>query len=177
MAEPGVPGGPSERLELPCGQSVHTHDLDLGVREFDCECGDTHAVVMDLHPLGRFVPEFLVDALRQTIDTDDEFDEFTTAHMMGMVAEEFPDSVVSADCSEDGQVGYALVWTADFDARRLHEIVVELVVELMEHAISHAEDDSALSEFEEYMQQFDVEVFVDTYREERELETEHDTAI
>jgi hypothetical protein len=177
MAEPGVPGGPSEQLECPCGESVHTHDLDLGVREFACDCGETHAVVMDLHPLGRFVPEFLVDVLRATIDTDDEFEEFTTAHMMGMVTEEFPDRVVSADCSDDGQVGYALVWVADFDARRVHEIVVELVVELMEHAISHADDDSALTEFEAYMQQFDVEEFVTQYREEREFEDEHDTAI
>ncbi len=177
MAEPGVPGGPSERLELPCGESVHTHDLDLGVREFACDCGSTHAVVMDLHPLGRFVPEFLVDVLRATIETDDEFDEFTTAHMMGMVAEEFPDRMESADCSEDGQVGYALVWVTDFDAYRLHEIVVELVVELMEHAISHADDDSALTEFEEYMREFDVEEFVAQYREEREFESEHDTAI
>jgi hypothetical protein len=177
MAQPGVPGGASEQLDLPCGEVVHAHDLDLGVREFECDCGDTHAVVMDLHPLGRFVPEFLVDVLRQTVETDDEFEEFTTAHMMGMVGEEFPERVVSADCSEDGQVGFALVWVADFDARRLHEIVVELVVELMEHAISHADDDSALSEFEGYMNEFDVAEFVEEYREERELETEHDTAI
>jgi hypothetical protein len=132
---------------------------------------------MDLHPLGRFVPEFLVDVLRQTIETNDEFEEFTTAHMMGMVVEEFPKRVVSADSSEDGQVGYTLVWVSDFEARRLHEIVVELVVELMEHAISHADDDSALSEFEEYMNNFDVTEFVEQYREEREFESEHDTAL
>jgi hypothetical protein len=177
MAQPGVPGGASEQLDLACGEVIHAHDLDLGVREFECDCGSRHAVVMDLHPLGRFVPEFLVDVLRQTIDTDDEFDEFTTAHMLGMVGEEFPEEVVSADCSEDGQVGYALVFVTDFDARRLHEIVVELVVELMEHAISHADDDSALSEFEAYMNDFDVEEFVEEYREARDFESEHDTAV
>ena len=177
MAQPRVPGGPSERLDLPCGESVHAHDLDLGVREFECDCGARHAVVMDLHPLGRFVPEFLVDVLRETIETDDEFEEFTTAHMMGMVAEEFPDRIETADCSEDGQVGYALVWVSDFGARRLHEIVVELVVELMEHAVSHAEDDTALSEFETYLEEFDVDEFVDQYRAERDFESEHDSAV
>jgi hypothetical protein len=176
MAEPRVPGGPSARLELPCGESVHAHDLDLGVREFDCDCGERHAVVMDVHPLGRFVPEFMVDVLRETVDTDDGFEEFTTAHVLGMVMEEFPDRVASADLAEDGQVGYALVWVADFDARRLHEVVVELLVELMEHAVGHADDEDAMGEFERQMTQFDVEAFVEQYRREREFESEHDTA-
>jgi hypothetical protein len=65
----------------------------------------------------------------------------------------------------------------EFDARRLHEIVVELVVELMEHAVSHAEDESAVAEFEEQMLEFDVAEFVDAYREQREFESEHDTAL
>jgi len=43
--------------------------------------------------------------------------------------------------------------------------------------MSHADDDSALSEFEEYMNEFDVAEFVDQYREEREFESEHDTAV
>lgn len=177
MAEPGVPGGSSGQLDLPCGETIHAHDLDLGVREFACDCGDTHAVVTDSHPLGRFVPEFMVEVLREVVETDDEFETFGTAHVLGMVTEEFPDRVESADVSDDGQVGYALVWVADFDARRLHEIVVELLVELMEHAISHAEDDSALSEFEQQMQEFDVAAFVEEYRKEREFESEHDTAV
>jgi hypothetical protein len=177
MAEPGVPGGASEELDLPCGRTVRAYDLDLGVREFDCSCGDSHAVVMDIHPLSRFVPEFMVDILRETVDTADDFDEFTTAHLLGMIREEFPEEIVSADLSDDGHVGYALVWVADFDARRLHEVAVELLVELMEHAISHAEDGTAMSEFEQYMQEFDVAAFVEEYRQERNLETEHDTAI
>jgi hypothetical protein len=177
MAEPGVPGGPSHELALPCGETVSARSLDLGVREFECACGDHHAVVMDVHPLARFVPEFLVETLRETVETDDEFEEFSTAHLLAMVAEEFPDRVVNVDCSDDGQVGYALVWVADFDARRLHEVAVELIVELMEHAISHAEDDEAGVEFERRMAEFDVETFVDQYREERDFESEHDTAI
>ena len=177
MAQPGVPGGPSHALELPCGETVSARSLDLGVREFACDCGARHAVVMDVHPLGRFVPEFLVDVLRETIDTADEFPEFTTAHLMGMVTEEFPDQVASADCSEDGQVGYALVWVTDFESRRLHEVVVELVVELMEHAVSHADDGSAMTEFEQRMAEFDVETFVAEYREERDFEDEYDTAV
>jgi hypothetical protein len=177
MAQPGVPGGPSHELDLPCGESVSARSLDLGVREFECSCGRRHAVVMDVHPLARFVPEFLVETLRETVETDDEFEEFSTAHLLAMVTEEFPERVVDADCSDDGQVGYALVWVADFDARRLHEVAVELIVELMEHAISHAEDSDAGAEFERRMAEFDVGAFVDQYREERDFESEHDTAV
>lgn len=176
MPTPRVPGESDGRLELSCGEQVHAHDLDLGVREFDCDCGETHAVVMDVHPLGRFVPEFLADTLRETVDTDDEFAEFTTAHVLAMVREEYPDRVVSADLSGDGQVGYALLWVAEFDSRELHRIVVELVVELMEHAISHAGDDDA-REFERHLEEFDVAAFVDQYREERDLESEHDRVL
>ena len=177
MPTPGVPGESDDVLDLPCGEQVHPHDLDMGVREFDCACGSSHAVVMDVHPLGRFVPEFVVDVLRETIATDDDFDEFGTPHALAMVREEFPEKVVSADCSSDGNVGYALVWVAAFDSRHLHETVVELLVELMEHAISHADDGPSTEEFEQYIQEFDIETFVDMYRSEREFETEHDTAI
>jgi hypothetical protein len=85
------------------------------------------------------------------------------------VLEEFPESVVSADVSDDGDVGAGIVWVTDFDARRLHEIVVELVVELMEHAVSHADDDAAVSAFERRMLEFDVAEFVEDYRAERDL--------
>jgi hypothetical protein len=176
MAEPRVPGGGSDDLELPCGESVDPRALDLGVREFDCDCGDAHAVVMDVHPPSRFVPEALVEMLRQTVETEDEFDEFGTPHLMGVVMEEFPEQVVSADKSDDGDVGYALLWLTDFDSRRLHEVVVELIVELMDHAISHADSDSAAAEFEEQMLEFDVAEFVEQYRAQRDFESEHDTA-
>jgi hypothetical protein len=176
MATPGVPGD-DDAVELPCGESIDVYDLDLGVREFDCGCGESHAVVMDVHPLGRFVPEFLVEVLRSTTETADDFDEFKTAHLMGVVMEEFPDAVVSEDRSEDGRVGYAMLWLTDFDSRRLHEVAVELLIELMEHAISHADDETATSEFEERMLEFDVEEFVTEYRSERDLESEHDSAI
>lgn len=177
MPSPRVPGSADTTLELPCGETVQTHDLDLGVREFECACGDRHAVVMDIHPLGRFIPEFLVETLRETVSTDDAFEEFSTAHVIAMVREEFPEEVVSADCSGDGQVGYGLVWVTDFDARSLHETVVELLLELMEHAISHADDGPTVAEFEQQLQEFEVETFVEMYREEREFEDEHDTAI
>jgi len=177
MAEPRVPGSEGADIELPCGETVAVHDLDMGLREYACDCGASHAVVMDVHPMGRFVPEFLADVLRETIDTADEFDEFTTAHLMGVVMEEVPEDVVSKDVSEDGAVGYSLVWLTDFDARRLHEVVVELVVELMEHAVSHAENDSAMTEFEEDMLDFDVEAFVEQYRRERDFSGPHDRAV
>ena len=177
MAEPRVPGSERADIELPCGESVAVHDLDMGLREYECSCGEAHAVVMNVHPLGRFVPEFLGDVLRETIETADEFPEFTTAHVMGIVVEEFPEAVVSEELSEDGQVGYSMIWLADFDARRLHEVVVELLLELMDHAVSHTDDDEAAAQFEQCLHEFDVETFVDQYRDEREFETEHDSAL
>jgi len=176
MAEPRVPGGRGAELELPCGESVHVHDLDMGMREYDCDCGDAHAVVMDVHPPSRFVPEFLVDVLRETVDTADETGEFGTMHVMGVVMEEFPGEVASENVEEDQDVGYSLVWVTGFDSRRLHEIVVELVVELMEHAVSHADDSDAMTQFEEAMLDFDVPEFVEQYRRERDFSGPHDTA-
>ncbi len=177
MAEPRVPGGRGEKLELPCGETRAVATLDMGMREFACDCGERHAVVVDVHPLSRFVPEFLVETLRATVDTADESPEFSTTHLMGIVLEEFPERVVAADVSDDGNVGYAMVWVSDFDSRRLHEIAVELIVELMEHAISHAENGDAMSQFEEQMLEFDVSAFVEEYRRERDFETEHDSAV
>lgn len=174
MAEPRVPGGRTADLALPCGESVDYHSLDMGMREFDCPCGETHAVVMDMHPLSRFVPEDLVAVLDEVVDTTDGA-PFGTMHVMGMVLEEFPEKVVSADASDDGTVGFTLVWMADFGPRRVHEIVVELIVELMEHAISHAEDESAMADFETQMLEFDVSAFVEEYRAQRDFEDEFDT--
>ena len=175
MGEPRVPGGRGTELDLPCGETVTPHELDLGLRAYACDCGDAHAVVMDVHPLSRWVPEELVRTLEAAVDTADEFEGFGTPHAMGMVLEEFPEAVVSADTSDDGAVGYAMVWLADFDARRLHEVVVELLVELMEHALSHAEDGTAAAQFEQQMLQFDVAEFVEAYRGERDFEDEFDT--
>ncbi|WP_324758933.1 DUF5815 family protein [Haloarcula sp. GH36] len=177
MAEPRVPGSRDSALELPCGEHADTHDLHLGMREFDCACGGTHAVVLDPHPLARFVPEFLVEVLQATVEPSDDHDEFTTVHLLGVVMEEFPDSVAVADTSEDGAVGYSMAWVTEFDSRRLHEIVVELLVELMEHAVSHAEDDAVMDEFEAQMLEFDVATFVDEYRAERDFEDRHDSAV
>jgi len=174
MAEPRVPGASECELELPCGERIDVRALDMGLREYDCDCGAAHAVVMDMHPLSRFVPEELVTTLETTVETA-EGDAFGTMHLMGMTIEEFPDRVASADTSENGDVGFALVWAAEFDARRLHEVVVELVVELMEHAVSHADDEDARTEFERRMTAFDVEEFVDRYRARRDFEDEFDT--
>jgi hypothetical protein len=149
----------------------------MGVREFECACGGTHAVVQDVHPPSRFFPESLVAVLRETIEPEDDFDEFDTIHLMGVVLEEFPEDVAVSDVSDDGSVGYSMVWVTEFEARRLHEIVVELVVELMEHAISHAEDQNAVQEFERQMLEFDVAEFVDAYRAQRDFANEHDTAL
>jgi hypothetical protein len=65
--------------------------------------------------------------------------------------------------------------SAIFDPRQLHEVVVELLVELMDHAVGHADDEAAASEFEEQLAQFDVAAFVDAYRQERNFEDEFDT--
>ena len=173
MPQPRVPGGDRNSVELPCGRTVGVGELDLGMREFECDCGETHAVVMDVHPPERFLPEFLVAVLREAIETtSEEMPEFDTPHLLGVVLEEFPERVVSHDASENADVGYAMAWVTEFDSRRLHEIVVELVVELMEHAVSHADDDAALSSFEAEMVEFDVSEFVEQYRAERDLEAE-----
>ncbi|QCC50245.1 DUF5815 family protein [Halapricum salinum] len=177
MAEPRVPGGPGADLELPCGETVSLRQFDLGMREFSCDCGDTHAIVMDVHPLARFVPEDIVAQLRSVIDTDDDYEEFSMPHLMGSVMEEFPEEIAVADVSDDGQVGAALVWISDFDAERLHYVVVELLVELMEHAISHVENDDMAREFETQMAEFDIEGFVQAYRAERNLEDEFDQPV
>jgi hypothetical protein len=170
MASPRVPGGRGPELDLPCGETKRVRDLDMGLREFECACGDTHAVVMDVHPPDRFLPEFLVDLLRESVETtSEEMPEFGTPHLLGIVLEEFPERVVAADASDDQDVGYAMVWVADFDSRRLHEVIVELVIELMEHAVSHADDETAMREFEERMLAFDVSEFVEQYRAERDL--------
>lgn len=176
MADPHVPGDDG-LIDLPCGERLHPSDLDLGMRELSCECGDNHAVVMDVHPLGRFIPEFLVETLRETIATDDEFEEFSMPHAIAMVREEYPEDVAVGDCSGDGDVGFGLVWIADFDARHLHTIIVELIVDMMEHAIGHAEDGPTVQEFESKLETFDVDEFVDLYRKEREFEDEFDTAL
>jgi hypothetical protein len=179
MAQPRVPGGRGTEFELPCGETLSAGDVDMGMRDYHCSCGDTHAVVTDVHPPSRFLPESIVAVLRDSVETTDadEMGEFGTPHLMGIVLEEFPDEVVAEDVSEDSSIGYAMLWVTDFDSRRLHEIIVELVVELMEHAVSHADDDSAMTEFEEQMQAFDMSEFVEAYRAERDFEDEYDQPV
>jgi len=128
---------------------------------------------MDVHPPDRFLPEFLIEVLQEAIETtSEEMPEFGTPHLLGIVLEEFPEEVVSYDATEEPDVGFALLWIADFDSRTLHERIVELVIELMEHAVSHADDASSLTEFEAKMHEFDVAEFVSQYREERDLDAE-----
>ena len=177
MSSPHVPGSRETDLTLPCGEVVSITAFDMGMREFRCGCGSTHAIVMDVHPLSRWIPGSIVSVFRETIETTDEFEEFGTIHLMGIVLEEFPEAVTSADCTEHDQVGWALLWLTDFDARRLHEIVVELLVELMDHAMSHAGDEDALTAFEEDLRSFDVEAFVDEYRRVRDFEDEFDSPV
>ena len=157
-------------VELSCGETVSARTFDLGMREYDCACGATHAVVTDAHPSERFLPGVVVETLREAVETtSEEMPEFGTPHLLGLVVEEFPGEVASADVTDDPDLGYALLWVTGFDARRLHETVVELVVEVMEHAVSHAEDDDAVREFESSMLDFDVSEFVERYREQRDL--------
>lgn len=173
MTEPRVPSGGGDTVELPCGEQIGVREIDMGMREFHCDCGDTHAVVTDVHPPDRFLPEFLVGTLQDAIETtSEELPEFGTPHLLGIVLEEFPNDLVAEDVSEDQDVGYTMLWISSFDARRLHEVIVELVIELMEHAVSHSENPNAVTEFEERMLEFDVADFVDQYREERNVEAD-----
>jgi len=172
MPTPRVPGDDGRgQLELPCGETLDPRAVDLGMREHACPCGDRHAVVLDVHPPSRFFPESFVDVLRETIATDDEFDAFGTPHLLGIAMEEFPESIAVHDAEDDGAVGYALLWVSTFDARRLHEILVELVVELMDHAVSHADDEDAITAFESQLAEFDVDAFVEAYRRERDFDS------
>ena len=173
MSQPRVPGGGGETVELPCGETVPVRRFDMGMREFDCDCGATHGVVTDVNPPERFLPDFLVSLLRETVETtSEEMPEFGTPHLMGIVLEEFPGQVVAADVTEDHDLGYSMLWVTEFDSRRLHETIVELVIELMEHAVSHADDSAAMTEFEQQMLEFDVGEFVDQYRAERDLDAD-----
>lgn len=173
MTQPRVPGDDSpDALDLPCGETLDPRSVDLGMREYACACGDEHAVVLDVHPPSRFFPESFVEVLRETIDTDDQFEAFGTPHLLGIAMEEFPESFAVHEAEEDGRVGYALCWVSTFDARRLHEIIVELVLELMDHAVSHADDDAAISQFESQLMEFDVETFVETYRAQRDFDAD-----
>jgi hypothetical protein len=175
MTEPRVPGTEEDDdwVDLPCGERAHVKDFDLGMREYACSCGDAHAVVMDMHPPSRFFPESIVEVLTEIVEPadSDEFEEFGTPHMMGAVMEQLPEEVVAVDAANDGSVGYALLWVTDMDARELHDDLVELMVELMDHAVSHA-DDAAAAQFEEQMADFDVAAFVDAYRGAREWDDE-----
>jgi hypothetical protein len=179
MPDPGIPdSGPSVSIDLPCGETVSTDDLDLGMREYFCRCGESHAVVMDPHPLSRFIPESIVETLQESLEpTHEEFDEFEMTHLMGILMEEYPDMVVGADASGDGSVGYAAVWVTDVDARELHRLVVEEVLGLMESAVSHAEDQTAMTAFEADRLEFDVAAFVDEYRAQRDFEDEYDEPV
>lgn len=180
MPDPRVPGSAGDStVELPCGETIEVGDLNLGMREYQCACGETHGVVMDPHPLSRFLPESAVATLGEAISVapDDEFEEFGMPHMMGIVMDDYPEDVVAHDASRDGTVGFALVWITDFDSQELHRIVVELMVEIMEHAVSHAEDESAMAAFEEELLAFDVEEFVEEYRALRDFEDEFDEPV
>lgn len=177
MTHPRVPGGGETTVTLACGERIDPLTVDMGMRDLSCACGAEHAVVTDVHPPSRFLPESLVEDLRVAVETDDGFGEFGTPHLMGMVMEEFPDVVATADVSETGEVGYAVLWITDFESRRLHEVIVELVVEMMDHAVSHSPHDDTRSAFEEQMARFDVSTFVEQYRRERDFESEHDRPV
>lgn len=172
MVEPRVPGDEDTGIELPCGERVGISEFDMGMREYACQCGGRHGVVMDVHPPERFLPGFLVEVLQEIIEPADEMQLFGMTHLMGLVIEEFPGEIVVEDTSGDGTVGYAMVWITSFDARELHRVVVELVLELMDHAISHAEDTEVVSEFESQLDAFDIDEFVQQYREERGFSAE-----
>lgn len=177
MSEPQIPGAASEEVELPCGRSVPVEHFDMGMREIDCACGTSHAVIMDVHPLGRWIPESISDVLVEVIEPADEYDAFGTIHLMGMVLEEFPEQTTVYDASEDPSVGWALLWVTAFDAHRLHEVVVELLVELMDHAVGHASTSAVHEDFEDQLAEFDIEAFVEEYRASRDFEDEHDRPV
>lgn len=174
--QPGVPDEPEGgAIELPCGETITADQLDLGMREFDCDCGATHAVVMDPHPPTRFLPAEVAEDLAATVTAEGtETEEFGTVALMGLVMDAVPEQIVTYDAAEDGTTGFAVAWIADVDARGLHEIVVETVLSIMAEAVSEAGDDDAEAAFVEHRAEFDVEGFVDEYRDVRDFEDEFD---
>jgi hypothetical protein len=174
-ATPHVPGKQASTVDVPgTDRSIPVRELDMGMRETTID-GETYAVVVDVHPLTRFLPPEIVDTLEATIEPGDESDRFGIHHLMASVGERHPEAVSMADVSDNGEVGYALVWLVAHDSHTLHEMVVELVLELMEHAVGHAEDESVQEAFESYREEFDVETFVEQYRSQRDFEDEDDT--
>lgn len=165
----------SDVLSAPCSEVFSPEDIDMGMREVQCVCGDRHAVVMDVHPPTRFLPAYLIETLRSITETADAYEEFDTAHLMGAVIEEYPNKITVTDATSMGTLGCGVVWITAFDSRRLHEVIVELILELMDHAMAHAEDSDQMAEFKSSLAEFDIEVFVDEYRDQRdEDESAHD---
>ena len=169
MATPRIPGTDPDAVDLTCGERVPISHFDLGMREFSCACGSTHGVVMDVHPPERFLPPEVVDVLRHVVEPDDG-GQFDTHHLLGLVLEEFPDRVIDANVADNGHIGCQSLWVSEFDSRRLHAVIVDLVLELMDHAMTHSKDEEARSTFASSLATFDVEEFVERYRDERDLE-------
>lgn len=132
---------------------------------------------MQSHPPTRFLPKALIETLRATTETADSFEEFGMAHLIGLLIETEPELVTTIDASEHGNVGFALAWITTVDARTLHERIVARVLDVMEHAMEHADDDKAQTEFEAERKQFDIETFVTEYRQQREFKGPSDTAV
>jgi hypothetical protein len=51
-------------------------------------------------------------------------------------------------------------------------MIVELIIEIMEHAVSHSKNEISIQEFEKQMLSFNISEFVEKYREERDLDPE-----
>lgn len=177
MSDQQIPHENSETLSCPNGTTVRLDQFDMGMREYSCPCGSTHAVVMDVHPLARWIPEAVERIFTETVEPTDEYETFSTIHVMGIVLEEYPEETVVYDASEDPSVGFALLWLTAMDANALHRVIVELLVELMDHAVSHSEDPSIAERFEQSLNSFDIDVFVDAYRDQRDFVDEFDRPV
>jgi len=177
MSVPGVPTDDDPELELPCGETVDVREFDLNTSEIDCECGEAHGVVYDTDPLTRFIPEQMAHTLEETVKPRETDHTFGTLHAMGMLADEVPQTVASTDASEMGEVGFNYVWVSDFTAREVHVLLVQLLVDLMDHAVDQVGDDSIKSAFAERLDGLDVEEFVDEYRTQRSFDGPDDTAV
>lgn len=150
-------------LELPCGEQIDARQFDPNTQTICCSCGESHAVVASAETLDRFVPDEVVEILRATVDPEGT-GSFGVTHVLAKVHATYPARISSADLSEVNDVGYAKLWVTEFDDRRLHEIVVEVLVELMSHMMEHADNETAVA-FEQQLAGFDAAAFVDAYRD------------
>lgn len=126
------------------------------------------------HPLAQFIDR---DTRQDAPDGHQDRRRVRPVHHRTYAGDD-PPGVPQATCprglcrQRTGRLCARLV--SDFSPRKLYEVVVELLVELIDRAIGHADDEAAAREFEVQLVEFDVKTFIDIYRDERNFKDKFD---